>query len=181
MASCSAAGMGQGELLPTTAAQGTQGGSAGAACAPAPRLAGGRRGPRERIDIDTNIARARAEMKAAQRAVAKARAASKQEKRKKTRLLKKASNLSASDLERIAVLKRTGLWDPTLTAPPQPGAASAGGSSSSATGSCTAIALPAPMTADIKSGVPTASCEQDLTEGDDQESQMHDVDDEDCP
>jgi len=181
MASCSAAGMGQGEPLPTTAAQGTQGGSAGAACAPAPRLAGGRRGPRERIDIDTNIARARAEMKAAQRAVAKARAASKQEKRKKTRLLKKASNLSASDLERIAVLKRTGLWDPTLTGPPQPGTASASGSSSSATGCCTAIALPAPTTADKDNRVPTASCEQDHAAGDDKDSEMNELDDEECP
>ena len=71
------------------AAQGTASGSAGAACAPAPRLAGGRRGPRERIDIDTNIARARAEMKAAQKAVAKARAAAKQEKRKKHQVAQK--------------------------------------------------------------------------------------------
>ena len=163
------------------AALGTEGGSAGAACAPAPRLAGGRRGPRERIDIDTNIARARAEMKAAQRAVAKARAAAKQEKRKKTRSLKKASNLSASDLERIAVLKRTGLWDPTLTGPPQPGTASASGSSSSVTGCCTAIALPAPTVVDQGTKAPAASCGPDQAAGDDKDSEMNELDEEECP
>ena len=163
------------------AALGTDGGSAGAACAPAPRLAGGRRGPRERIDIDTNIARARAEMKAAQIAVAKARAAAKQEKSKKTRLLKKASNLSASDLERIAVLKRTGLWDPTLTGAPQPGTASASGSSSSVTACCTAIALPAPPVVDQGTKAPATSCGSDKDAGDDKDSEMNELDEEECP
>ena len=165
--------------MPLEAAPGTASGSNGGACAPAPRLAAGRRGPRERIDIDTNIARARAEMKAAQKAVAKARAAAKQEKRKKTRLLKKASNLSASDLERIAVLKRTGLWDPTLTGPPQPGTASASGSSSSNTGCCTAIALPAPHVQDQATRAPAAICEPDDAAGDDRDSEMHDLEGED--
>ena len=36
------------------------------------------------------------------------------ERRKKQRLIKKAAGLSSNDLERIAVIKRCGLWDPAL-------------------------------------------------------------------
>jgi hypothetical protein len=57
-------------------------------------------------------------MKRAQKAVSEARAQAKNERRKKARLLKKAAGLSPADLERIAVLKRCGLWDPNLGAPP---------------------------------------------------------------
>ena len=50
-------------------------------------------------------------MKAAQKEVAEARRQARNERRKKQRLIKKAANLSAEDLERIAVLKRCGLAD----------------------------------------------------------------------
>ena len=43
-----------------------------------------------------------------------ARADARNEKRKKARLYKKCAQLSAMDLERIAVLKRSGMWDPNL-------------------------------------------------------------------
>ena len=64
---------------------------------------------RPRIDLDDAIARAQQAMKEAQKSVADARRQGRNERRKKQRLLKKASGLSADDLERIAVLKRCGL------------------------------------------------------------------------
>ena len=65
-----------------------------------------------RIDIDATIAAAQQEMQAAARAMAAARRQARNEKRKKQRLVRKAAGLSSQDLERIAVLKRCGLWDP---------------------------------------------------------------------
>ena len=76
--------------------------------------AGGKRRPRPRIDLDDAIARAQQSFKAAAKCMAKARADARNEKRKKARLFKKAAQLSAMDLERIAVLKRSGMWDPNL-------------------------------------------------------------------
>ena len=73
----------------------------------APRL------KRPEIDYDQNMKAARAAMKQAAKAVAAARALQKNEARKKQRLMKRASQLSSSDLERIAVMKRCGLFDPT--------------------------------------------------------------------
>jgi len=51
-------------------------------------------------------------MKNAKKLEAEAKKLMRNEKRKKQRLMKKASNLTPDDLERIAVLKRCGLWDP---------------------------------------------------------------------
>ena len=67
-----------------------------------------------RIDLDQSIEEAKEAMKRAVKAMADARAQAKNERRKKARLLKKAATLSPADLERIAILKRCGLWDPNL-------------------------------------------------------------------
>ena len=68
----------------------------------------------EQIDIDLNIKAARAAMKAAAKAVQQAKANQRNEMRRKQRLMKKAAGLSSGDLERIAVMKRCGLFDPTV-------------------------------------------------------------------
>jgi len=65
-----------------------------------------------KIDIDALIAQHMANMKNAKKLEAEAKKMVRNEKRKKQRLVKKASSLTPDDLERIAVLKRCGLWDP---------------------------------------------------------------------
>jgi len=65
-----------------------------------------------KIDIDALIAQHMVNMKNAKRLEAEAKKMVRNEKRKKQRLVKKASSLTPDDLERIAVLKRCGLWDP---------------------------------------------------------------------
>jgi len=65
-----------------------------------------------KIDIDALIAQHMANMKNAKKLEAEAKKMVRNEKRKKQRLMKKASSLTPDDLERIAVLKRCGLWDP---------------------------------------------------------------------
>lgn len=67
-----------------------------------------------KIDIDAAIARHMADVKEAAKQVAQARKYARNEKRKKQRLMKKAASLTPEDLERIAVLKRCGLWQPSL-------------------------------------------------------------------
>lgn len=67
-----------------------------------------------RIDLDTAIAEARDAMKQAAKMLQDAKSTARNERRKKARLLKKAASLNSEDLERIAVLKRCGLWDPKL-------------------------------------------------------------------
>ena len=82
---------------------------------PAPEIRAKRvRRKSEQIDIDRNIKAAREAMKAAAKAVALAKANQRNEMRRKQRLLKKAAGLSSGDLERIAVMKRCGLFDPTI-------------------------------------------------------------------
>lgn len=73
--------------------------------------------PKGRIDIDERIDEAKASLKAAAKAMGVARSQARNEKRKKVRLTRKAAQLSAEDLDRIAVLKRTGLWAPELSDP----------------------------------------------------------------
>lgn len=75
-------------------------------------LASRKRSRPPKIDIDARIASYVTERKQAERVLAAASAKAKAEKRKKRRLVKKASMMTADDLERIAVLKRCGLWDP---------------------------------------------------------------------
>lgn len=61
------------------------------------------------IDIDEHIAAARKAMKEAQKQVSAAKTQARNERRKKQRLIKKASTLTSEDLERIAVWKRCGI------------------------------------------------------------------------
>ena len=67
------------------------------------------RRPKPIIDLDDHIRKARDAIKLARKQVQQARVQAKLEKRKKQRLLRKASTLNLEDLERIAVLKRCGL------------------------------------------------------------------------
>ena len=84
------------------AQDGSSGPTVGSLGKKAPRL------KRPEIDYDQNMKAARAAMKQAAKAVAAARALQTNEARKKQRLMKKASQLSSNDLERIAVMKRCG-------------------------------------------------------------------------
>jgi hypothetical protein len=69
-----------------------------------------KRAKRPDIDYDEKIQEATKNIKEMARAMAAAKSAQKNERRKKQRLVKKASQLSPEDLERIAVLKRCGMW-----------------------------------------------------------------------
>ena len=93
------------------------------------------------IDLDERMRAARAEVARATQAIAKARSQVRNDKRIKQRLLKKAGGLSAQDLERIAVMKRCGLWSGAGGHPPL-GTASASSSAGSA-GSSSAAPSPA--------------------------------------
>jgi len=64
---------------------------------------------RPMIDLDEHIRKAQDAIKQARKQVQTARMQAKLEKRKKQRLMRKASALNVEDLERIAVLKRCGL------------------------------------------------------------------------
>ena len=73
------------------------------------------RRPRQKaptIDIDAQIYAAAQQIRAASIAMSAAKRMARNEKRKKQRLSKKAQGLSVEDLERLAVIKRCGLWDP---------------------------------------------------------------------
>ena len=69
-----------------------------------------KRRARPMIDFDEHIREARSKIKDMGKALAAAKANQRNERRKKQRLVRKAATLSAEDLERIAVLKRCGLW-----------------------------------------------------------------------
>jgi hypothetical protein len=69
-----------------------------------------KRSKKPHIDYDAKIAEASTLIKNMSKAVTAAKSAQRNERRKKQRLLKKAACLSPDDLERIAVLKRCGLW-----------------------------------------------------------------------
>jgi hypothetical protein len=84
------------------------------------------------IDLDQNIREAKAAAKRAAKSLAQARAQARSERKRKARLVRKAGQLTPQDLERIAVLKRTGWWDPTsgdAVVPGDTGGASASASS----------------------------------------------------
>ena len=92
-----------------------------------------RRRERPAIDLDTSIKQAQQAARDAAKALTKARAEARTERKRRARLIRKAGQLSPADLERIAVLKRTGWWDPSTGTPdantldaggPQPAAAS---------------------------------------------------------
>jgi len=71
------------------------------------------------IDLDTTIEKARRAVIDAQRAMREARQTAKNERRRRARLIRKAATLSAKDLDRIAVLKRCGMWDPAADDAPE--------------------------------------------------------------
>ena len=98
---------------------------------PAPK-ARGRRKDRPAIDLDTSIQQAQQAAKDAAKALTKARAEARAERKRRARLIRKAGQLSPQDLERIAVLKRTGWWDPA-TGTPNASAPAGGGAQPAAT------------------------------------------------
>ena len=104
-----------------------------------------KRARKPRIDLDGSIANARAAMLKAQKEVSEARRIGRNERRKKQRLVKKASGLSPDDLERIAVLKRCGLGGPGMAHEPPtfaPASSSAGSAQPSSAGSLAASEHP---------------------------------------
>lgn len=117
----------------------------------------GLRRPRPTIDLDEYIKEASKAMKSAQKQVSACRAAARNERRKKQRLLKKAATLTAGDLERIATLKRCGLVT-DLELPPAPIAAPAAAAS--------AASGPAPAAAPVPAVEPLIA-----TDGEDEDEQ----------
>ena len=109
----------------------TTGGRGRAAGNPTPK-ARGRRKDRPAIDLDTTIEQAHQAAKDAAKALTKARAEARAERKRRARLIRKAGQLSPQDLERIAVLKRTGWWDPA-TGTPNASAPAGGGAQPAAT------------------------------------------------
>ena len=69
--------------------------------------AGRRRAIRPVIDLDDRIKEAKAAAKAAAKSLAQARTQARVERKRRAHLVRKAGQLSAQDLKRIAVLKRT--------------------------------------------------------------------------
>ena len=88
---------------------------------------------RPKIDIDDEIIEANRLAEVSKRMMQAAKAAQRNSRRSKQRLVRKAGKLSAADLERIAVLKRCGLYpeeeDSNTTTP---GSSSGSGSASCA-------------------------------------------------
>ena len=126
------------------------------AAAPAEPAGGRKRRRAGAIDIDEHITKAQDTMKAAAKALARARADAKNEKRKKARLMKKASQLSMMDLTRIAAIKNAGTWDATGSMPAAPGDAAR----DSAAPASLAAAVPssAAATPSTASGSTSPSC-----------------------
>ena len=94
----------------------------------------GRKRPRKPvIDLDDHIRMAQEAIKSARKQVQQARVQAKLEKRRKQRLVRKASNLNVEDLERIADLKRCGL---VAAAAPSQASDSASSSAVPAQASC---------------------------------------------
>ena len=65
---------------------------------------------RPRIDLDEQISQANKLAEVSKKLLSAAKTAQKNQKKQKQRLIRKAGKLSAQDLERIAVLKRCGLY-----------------------------------------------------------------------
>ena len=105
------------------------------------------RTPRPEIDLDGSMRKAREEMARAATEVARARAQIRNDKKKKQRLVKKAGALSAQDLERMAVLKRCGLWSQHggSVSSGEPGSEGGGSSSGSASAASSPVLQAAPL------------------------------------
>ena len=87
---------------------------------------------RPKIDIDDEISEANRLAEVTKRMLSAAKAAQRNSRRTKQRLVRKAGKLSAADLERIAVLKRCALLPQPPTAENEAAASSSCGSASSA-------------------------------------------------
>ena len=94
---------------------------------------------RPKIDIDEEIEEANRLAEVTRRMMHAAKAAQKNSKRSKQRLVRKAGKLSASDLERIATLKRCGLFVPD---PMEESAASTSSAPSSSSTSTAMVSAP---------------------------------------
>ena len=70
---------------------------------------------RPTIDLDSSIEAAKQAARDASKALALARSEARANRKRRARLLNKAATLSVEDLDRIAVLKRTGRHAPTET------------------------------------------------------------------
>ena len=118
--------------------------------APKAKARGGRpkAASRPKIDIDLEIIEANRLAQVTKRMMQAAKAAQRNSQRSKQRLVRKAGKLSAADLERIAVLKRCGLFvadeESDTTAP---GSSEASGSASSAS---SPASLPSVSPANLK-------------------------------
>ena len=98
-----------------------------------------------RIDIDAAILKHMDEIKQASKMVNEARRAARNERRRKSRLMKKAATLTPEDLERIAVLKRCGLYNPTGELVIAATSSAIGATSSPSSVQTTAITAAAPL------------------------------------
>jgi hypothetical protein len=71
-----------------------------------------KRPARPKIDIDARSTDLAKDILAAQKLLKETKTSQRNERRKKQRLIKKAAGLRSTDLERIAVIRRCGLWEP---------------------------------------------------------------------
>ena len=126
-----------------------------------PLPAARQRVPRPKIDLDESIRLAKERVECAKKAISEARTQARNDRRKKARLVKKASALSDADLDRIKVLKRCGLSLPHDDEPDcRRSAASGSGSAGSA-------AAPAAQERDEEPAEPTEDEADDQSNGED--------------
>jgi len=90
-----------------------------------------RKGTRPKIDIDDEIQEANRLAEVTRKMMQAAKSAQRNSRRSKQRLVRKAGKLSAADLERIATLKRCGLFVPQVPEGPQAETTSLGVTSAS--------------------------------------------------
>ena len=140
-------------------------GSGGRAEGHAAAKARSRRKDRPAIDLDDSIEQAQQAAKNAAKALAKARAEARTERKRRARLIRKAGQLSPADLERIAVLKRTGWWDPS-TGTPNVSASADGGPQPVATQAPTNPTIKAASSSDPRGSAISATAAADVGEGD---------------
>ena len=124
-----------------------------------------RRKDRPEIDLDVCIQQAQQAAKDAAKALAKARAEARTERKRRARLIRKAGQLSPADLERIAVLKRTGWWDPS-TGTPNVSASADGGPQPVATTAPTNPTIKAASSSDPHGSARSAGAPANVGEGD---------------
>ena len=97
------------------------------------------KGSRPKIDIDDEIDEANRLAEVTKKMMQAAKAAQRNSRRTKQRLVRKAGKLSAADLERIATLKRCGLF---VADPTEPSTSSTSSAASSSSGSSAQVSNP---------------------------------------